>query len=59
MKGIRRDRWGYRVYVKVGTQQREKRFPPGAKVSAMQRWRDDAKVALRTRTPQPPAAGSL
>lgn len=59
VKGIRRDRWGYRAYVKVGTIQREKRFPSDAKPSTMQNWRAETRVALRKRTPQPPAAGSL
>jgi hypothetical protein len=59
MKGIRRDRYGFRVYVKVGTQQREKRYPPDASVKTMQNWRDEAKVALRKLKPKPAQAGSL
>jgi hypothetical protein len=59
MKGIRRDRGGFRAYVKVGGVQRHKRFPPDTKVSTMQNWRDDARVALRKRLPPPAQAGSL
>ena len=47
LTGIRRDQYGYRAYVKVGAEQRTKRFPPNAKTKTMQAWRDEAKVALR------------
>lgn len=59
MKGIRRDRWGFRAYVKVGGQQREKRFKPDTTPKTMQNWRDEVRVALRTRKPKPVQAGSL
>lgn len=45
--GIKRDRYGWRAYVKVGRLQREKRYPPDTKIKTMQDWRDDARVALR------------
>lgn len=47
MKGIRRDRYGYRVYVKVGNLQREKRYPADTAFKTMQAWRDETRVALR------------
>lgn len=56
MKGIRRDRYGYRAYVKVGAEQREKRFPFDTPAKTMQAWRDETRVALRagaaTRAPR-------
>lgn len=53
-RGIRRDRYGYRVYVKVGGQQREKRFPPDTSLKVMQAWRDEVRVALRAVVHRPP-----
>jgi site-specific recombinase XerD len=47
MKGIKRDRYGFRAYVKIGTLQREKRFKPDTPIKKMQDWRDETKVALR------------
>ncbi len=47
MKGIRRDKYGFRAYVKVGSLQREKRFPPDTLTKKMQDWRDECRVALR------------
>jgi integrase len=47
MKNIRRDRYGYRVYVKSGGKQLEKRFPPDTEAAKMQAWRDETRVALR------------
>lgn len=52
MKGIRRDQYGFRAYVKVGDTQKEKRYPADTKASTMQAWRDETKVALRKRTPK-------
>lgn len=52
MKGIRRDRYGWRAYVKVGTLQREKRYPTDTPIKKMQDWRDECRVALR-KIPQP------
>lgn len=52
VKGIRRDRYGFRAYVKVGAVQREKRFPADTLTKTMQNWRDDTKVALRKITPR-------
>jgi integrase/recombinase XerC len=59
MKGIRKDRRGFRAYVQVGTQQRQKRFPATASVKQMQAWRDEARVALRKTLPEQPASGTL
>lgn len=47
MIGIKRDRYGFRAYVKVGSIQREKRFPPDTKAETMKAWRDECRVALR------------
>jgi hypothetical protein len=58
-RGIRRDRYGWRAYVKVGTLQREKRYPPDTPVSTMKRWRDDTRAALRARQPRRAGPGSL
>lgn len=46
-EGLKRDRYGWRAYVKVGRLQREKRYPPDTLVKTMQAWRDEARVALR------------
>jgi hypothetical protein len=65
VKGIRRDQWGYRAYVKIGSVQRgrviqrEKRFPPDTPTKKMQDWRDETKVALRALIPHPVQPGSL
>lgn len=59
MKGIRRDRYGFRAYVKVGTLQREKRFPPETRTKTMQHWREEARVALRKLVPSSLPSGSL
>lgn len=58
-EGIRRDRYGYRVYVKVGNLQREKRYPPEASIKTMQAWRDETKVALRKLPSDAPIPGTL
>ena len=55
MIGIKRDRYGFRAYVKVGNIQREKRFKPDAKLSTMQAWREDCQRSLR-KLPQAPTA---
>lgn len=47
MKGIRRDRYGWRAYVKVHGHQREQRFPADTAPKTMQAWRDEVRVALR------------
>lgn len=58
MKGIRRDRYGFRAYVKVGDSQREKRYPADTLVKTMQDWRDETRVALRKITKKP-TSGTL
>lgn len=50
-KGISRDKYGFRCYVKVGLQQREKRFTFETPIREMQRWRDEVRVALRVAQP--------
>ena len=59
MIGIKRDRYGFRAYVKVGSIQREKRFPPDTKAKTMQAWREDCRVALRHMKPSAAQPGSL
>lgn len=60
MKGIVRDRYGFRAYVKVGNIQREKRYPPDTPAKTMQDWRDETRVSLRGLTQHGAApAGSL
>jgi integrase len=46
VEGIKRDRYGYRAYVKVGAVQREKRFPFGTPIKEMQDWRDVTRGEL-------------
>lgn len=53
MKNIRRDRYGYRAYVKVGRLQEEKRFKPDAELSKIRGWIAEARAALHKR-PQTP-----
>jgi integrase len=52
MKGIKRDKYGWRVYVKVGQLQREKHYPIGTKLETMIAKRDEMRVAIR-KIPQP------
>ena len=59
MKGIRRDKWGWRAYVSVGTIQREKRYKPDASIKTMQAWRDETRVALRKLQPETGPAGTM
>src|SRR5688500_2438055 len=59
VKGFRRDRRGFRAYVKVGTEQRFKRFPVGTKLKEINDWRDETRVALRKMLPDKAAPGSL
>lgn len=47
MKGVRRDRWGLRVYVSVGDIQREKRFPFDTATKVITAWREATRVDLR------------
>jgi len=47
MTGHRRDKYGWRVYVKVGVVQREARFPPESTFQQREAWRDETRVALR------------
>lgn len=59
MKGIRRDQYGLRAYVKVGNQQREKRFASDTSLKTIQNWRDETRVALRALKAKPAQPGSL
>lgn len=58
-KGIRRDRYGLRAYVKVGGVQREKRFAPDTSLKTIAAWRDEMRVSLRAIKQQAPASGTL
>lgn len=58
-KGFRPDRYGWRVYVKVGPRQREKRFPRDAKLKTMLAWRDECRLALGKIPSHAPRAGML
>jgi site-specific recombinase XerD len=53
MTGHKRDKYGWRCFVKVGTVQREKRFPADSTFQQREAWRDEARVALR-KLPQAP-----
>lgn len=57
MKNVRRDRYGFRAYVKVGREQEEKRYKPGTSLKTMQDWIDETRVALK-KLPQTPATKS-
>jgi hypothetical protein len=54
MKGVSRDAYGLRAYVKVNGAQREKRFPFGTAAIDIQMWRDQTRVDLRAQQPQVP-----
>ncbi len=49
--GIYRDQWGIAATVKVGTLQREKRFPAEASIKTIKGWQDETRVALRKIAP--------
>lgn len=59
MRGVRSDRYGLRVYVKVHGLQREKRFKPGTDPEKIANWRDEARLALRKLKGKPAEQGSL
>jgi integrase len=59
MKGVREDKYGFRAYVKVGSIQREKRFPPGTAAKDMQDWRRRTWAELDLTREQSSPAGSL
>lgn len=52
--GHTRDRYGWRVYVKVGRRQKEKRFPADTPFRTRENWRLDTRAALRSTTPPDP-----
>lgn len=54
MKGVKRDRYGLRAYVKVGTIQREKRFPRDHDLNKIKDWQAETRANLR-KLPQAPA----
>lgn len=54
MTGHKRDRYGWRCYVKVGPIQREKRFSLTSTFQTREAWRDECRVALR-KLPQAPS----
>ncbi|CAN5877517.1 hypothetical protein BH24ACI5_BH24ACI5_04210 [soil metagenome] len=49
--GIYRDQWGIGATVKVGTLQREKRYPHDASIKTIKAWQDETRVALRKIAP--------
>lgn len=53
MKGVRRDRYGLRAYVKVRDVQKEKRYPFDTPAATIKRWREETRVALRKLKPSP------
>lgn len=53
-EGLYRDRSGISAVIKVGSHQKEKRFPLGTETRLMQHWRDATKVKLQKRQPQAP-----
>lgn len=63
MSGETRDRYGWRVYVKVGSGptrlQREKRFPPDATSEVRKAWREETRVELRKLRPTTHGLGTL
>jgi integrase len=59
VKGVRSDKYGFRAYVKVGTIQREKRFPPGTPAKDMQDWRRRTWAELDIVRGQRAPAGSV
>lgn len=58
-RGIRRDKYGLRAYVKVGKEQREKRYPAETPIKTIQAWRDETRVSLRANRIDPQQAGTL
>ncbi len=46
-RGIRADRYGFDVYVKINRQQFSKRFPPNTPVSTMELWRSKKKAEAK------------
>ena len=42
----------FNAYVRVGDQQRTKRFPPDTKLGAIQNWREEMRVSLRAIRPK-------
>lgn len=46
-EGVYHDRHGLSATVKVGDQQREKRYPAGTTLKTMKDWQDETRVALR------------
>jgi site-specific recombinase XerD len=58
-KGITRSPFGWRAYVKVGSAQRERRFPRDTTLKTMQAWRDETRVSLRHAPVEPSTAGTL
>jgi integrase len=47
-KGIYEDAYGIAATVKVGDQQREKRYDHGTALKPMKEWQDETRVSLRT-----------
>lgn len=50
--GEKRDRYGWRVYVKVGGKQLEQRFPRDSTPTQRRNWRTETHVALTKLKPE-------
>lgn len=50
--GHLRDRYGWRVFVKVGRRQKEKRFPAETPFRTRENWRLDTRAGLRAAPPE-------
>jgi integrase len=48
-KGIRRTKWGWRVYGRVNGQFFSKRFPPDTPLTTLKTWRHDERTRRRSR----------
>src|SRR5262245_57143025 len=51
-KAIYRDQWGIAATVKVGTLQREKRYPLDTHLRTIKNWQEETRVALRKIAPK-------
>lgn len=59
VKGFTRDQYGIRAYVKVGTEQREKRFPADTGLTKIRDWRSDTRAQLKKAQGEDAPTGSL
>jgi integrase/recombinase XerC len=59
LKGIRKDAHGIRAYVRVGSVQKEKRFPFETPLKTIHAWRDETRVTLRKGQPAKIGSGTI